>query len=647
MSKIGDLFVRLGLKKDEFSRGIKEAKRESSSFVDSLKNIGVKGKLAFAAVGAAIAGVIAAVKDLAKQNQSLGDAVRKTAAGLSAMWDTLKASIASLDFSNLIGNLREANKLARDLYDAQDALGEIGTAYNISLAQQLQHINELKIALRDQSLTDDERIAKGEELLRIYKALEQNPSRGLERAKDSTLDYYMQRMGVQMEGRTDAELAAMRKKYVEFFKWLGTKEGEVYNEAAKKVSRQIGGIDSKLGGTYMTNAANNGKAEYARLAVSYNDKIGDKDREKIEQAVVAYYQQEAKYSGETLRIQTQINSIKAKGQTGGGATGDDEAAALQRIKESTMSQTELLQKRYDEQLAMLQKHGKDTTALTEKFQQDLVKAMSGKPQEGNLLENVMMPTEVVEAHYNELLGIFQKYNLNTDSLNAKHIALLAEAQAEEEAVFQEEENALEEWSRTWIEEFAKVNDLNLDPVMDELHQLTERTMVELEIQEAQLEKAKEMAQEFQAAVVDGFADSCEVLMGQLMGLEETNTGAIVKALLDPLAKMAVMAGSIIMAEGIATIAAKDALISFGWTGWGAVAAGAALIAAGAAASAGLAALAKGGSSTTAASSGYSGGSSGGVSTENIETEMTIYVEGRISGGDIVLSGQKTLNNWNR
>ena len=29
MSKIGDLFVRLGLKKDEFSKGINDAKRET------------------------------------------------------------------------------------------------------------------------------------------------------------------------------------------------------------------------------------------------------------------------------------------------------------------------------------------------------------------------------------------------------------------------------------------------------------------------------------------------------------------------------------------------------------------------------------------------------------------------------------------
>ena len=90
-------------------------------------------------------------------------------------------------------------------------------------------------------------------------------------------------------------------------------------------------------------------------------------------------------------------------------------------------------------------------------------------------------------------------------------------------------------------------------------------------------------------------------------------------------------------------ACKKALESL--NGYAAIAAGVALIAVGAAAKSGLSALAKGGTSTTT-TSGY-GGSAGSASTQNIETEMTIHVEGRISGSDIVLAGQKTVNAWNR
>jgi hypothetical protein len=161
--------------------------------------------------------------------------------------------------------------------------------------------------------------------------------------------------------------------------------------------------------------------------------------------------------------------------------------------------------------------------------------------------------------------------------------------------------------------------------------------------EDQVARAMEITREFREAVIGGFSDGCQELMSQLMGLRDFNAGAVVAALLDPLADMAVKQGEILIAQGLGVEACKKALESL--NGYAAIAAGVALISIGAAAKAGLAALASGGSATTSAST-YSG-ASGGVNTQNVETEMTIYVEGRISGSDIVISGQKTVNAWNR
>ena len=581
MSKIGDLFVRLGLKKDEFSKGIKDAKRESSSFVDSLKNIGAKGKIAFAAVAASVVAVVSAVKELAKQNQTLGDAVGKLSAGFDAMFDTLKTSLASLDFTDLITNLLEANHLARELYDAYDAMGEIGTGYNIALAQQLKHINELKLALRDQNLTDEERIAKGEELLEIYRKLEENPTRGLERVKDTTLDYYMQRMGVVMEGRTDKELAAMRKKYADFFVWLGTEQGETYSAAAQEVSKKFGGLDSDKGRAYMRNAANNGMDEYARLAYEYNKRMGDKDREKIEQAVVGYYQQEAKFSGETLRIQMQINSIKAQTTNGSGDQADKQREQaekiLQRAQDAAKSEIQLLTEKYDAEKALLQQYGLDTTALWDEYISNLKEMLDTK-----------LTDKIIKIDF-------------------------------------------------------EVDEADLSEVDDEIQAFIDNFIQEYEDKVARIQ---ELSDAFANAVTTGFSNACQEMAEQFMGLTELNGGAIFQALLDPLADMAIKAGEIIMAEGIATEAAKSALETFGETGWGAVAAGAALVAAGAAAKAGLKALAATGGKNTSTAASYSG-SAGSSGTQSIQTELTVYVKGTIRGSDIVLSGQKTVNSWGR
>jgi hypothetical protein len=59
---------------------------------------------------------------------------------------------------------------------------------------------------------------------------------------------------------------------------------------------------------------------------------------------------------------------------------------------------------------------------------------------------------------------------------------------------------------------------------------------------------------------------------------------------------------------------------------------------------GMQAMARGGAGGAGAS--YGAGSASSEMTD-INTEMTIYVKGRIDGGDIVLSGQKTTNKWAR
>ena len=161
--------------------------------------------------------------------------------------------------------------------------------------------------------------------------------------------------------------------------------------------------------------------------------------------------------------------------------------------------------------------------------------------------------------------------------------------------------------------------------------------------EAGLDRALDTIMALKEAVTTGFSESMQVLMDQFAGLEEVNPGRIVQALLTPLADMAIKEGEILMAEGIGVEACKEALESL--NGYAALAAGAALIAIGAAAKSGLAALASTGGKTTSAST-YAGSSSS-AGTQQIQTEMTIYVKGTIKGSDIVLSGQKTINSWNR
>ena len=401
-------------------------------------------------------------------------------------------------------------------------------------------------------------------------------------------------------------------------------------------------------------------AEYDRAIDNYNNHRSRKNRKAMEEA--------GKYALGLSDIKGQVmnydpsahvnHTLEATTPTGGSGhteLTDEEKKQIQQdkqrieaIKQYTLEENQALSARYEKNLALLKQYGQDTSSLSDKFAKDLVNNLTIDAKPDDLLESVMSVPERLEKHYNEILEIMQKYNLDASGLREKFNLLMVQADAAEQAELQAEEEALDQWSRTWIEHFAAVNGISLDPLGHELSQFTDTVLDEVDRQEAAMERWQDMIKQFSEAAIGGFSDACQEMADQLMGLSDLNGGAIFQALLTPLADMAIKAGEIIMAEGVATEAAKSALETFGETGWAAVAAGAALVAAGAAAKAGLSAIARsGGSVTSATSFGSAGGSTSSAQTQMIQTEMTVYVTGRLSGSDILLSGQKTQSNWNR
>ena len=128
-----------------------------------------------------------------------------------------------------------------------------------------------------------------------------------------------------------------------------------------------------------------------------------------------------------------------------------------------------------------------------------------------------------------------------------------------------------------------------------------------------------------------------------MSAEGFNGWRVLQALLDPLADMAIKEGEIVLAGGLAIEAFKESLESL--NGPAAIATGIALIGVGSAVKAGLSALASSKGSSTSAGSTYSGEGSLGSSVQSLE--MTVYVKGKISGSDIVISGERTQKAWGR
>lgn len=171
----------------------------------------------------------------------------------------------------------------------------------------------------------------------------------------------------------------------------------------------------------------------------------------------------------------------------------------------------------------------------------------------------------------------------------------------------------------------------------------------------QAAEVDQVANSIHQTITNTMVSSFQALADGLAGISDMNAGQAIASLLKPLADMAITAGTIIMTTGKAIESLKAALSGF--FGVGAIAAGAILVGIGVAARAGLSAIASSGSSSGSSSyspnTSFSGGSSySGASSQygyaSYRTQsVDVNVTGRISGQDIVLASDKYLKNKSR
>lgn len=553
MSKIGDLFVKLGLKKDDYSRGLKEAGAESEGFVSKLKGIGTKAAAVWAAVGV---GAVALADKFAHTSQRFGDLWDQTMAGMKAAWDQFTTSLTNFDFNGFGQRIKNAFDAARKSAAAHDSEFEVMNSINLRKAEMREELALLQIQMRNQNLSNKERLAAQQRYLDLMKPLYEQEAELRKRIMVADSDEFLANAGVSVT-------ASNRDALKSFMVDVAPNEDliaalDAYNKRnSGKRRTKFTAEQEKLVDEFMAQHDIKTGAAFASLATYYLSS-GDKQASKVVDALQAYYSAAGAFNDETRKVQQLGDAIVGSSRSGKGAG----------TKEKTP----------EEKLRELQQAARDAAA---------------------------------EA------------------------AEIAAADAEVAAMADQ-----------MVEDIERVYDL--PNVRSQYEQemadgLIAATMGVLEQQESINEEALRLGQEFKDAILDGYVEGIQALTDQLFGLEEANPGAIFRALLEPLADMAIEEGRLAMATGMGVMAIKSALRSL--NGVAAIAAGAALVALGSAVKSGLGAIAQGGSSSGYAST-YSGGDSG-MQNQTIATELTITVSGKLSGRDIVLSGQKTVSSWNR
>lgn len=553
MSKIGDLFIKLGLKKQDFDKGIDEAEKQVKGFGVSTGAMATAAAAAWAAVAAA---VVKFAKDAVKMTQTWGDRWNETMAGVKGAYSAFVRQLSSGEgFDNLFSNMREAARVARETAKALDELFERRNSANYQTAVIDNQIADLQKLQHDMSKLPEERRKAAEE----EKKLTQQKYDLLIDIQKQEASGYRDIFKSQTQ-LNDEQTDFLVKEFNQNRELIN--QAKEYREEREKAFNQGGG--APFGSPQFNWTAANAEAE------------------KVDQK----YGETVKKIADWTKLYDKGNDELVKKMA------DAEVAVIEldtQMKHST--------DRADRLLGRLNKDdgGSGGTVISQKTKEDI----SNLEKLEQALEKADQKRRtLMESHQDVVPMKVDVFGIDDD---------MAALDAD-------------------FEQFWQTEQEHYDKLIEEK------------------EKWQEAMEDMAQAVAGGFSDACQELMNQLTGLEDFNPGAVVKALLEPLADMAVKEGEILLASGTGIEAIKKSLGTL--NGIAAIVAGGALIAIGTAAKAGLSALAKGGSSGATATT-YGGGGNAGTATQNIETELTITVEGRISGSDIVLAGQKTINDWSR
>jgi hypothetical protein len=114
--------------------------------------------LAATGIGAIVLLIVALISYLSKLDPVM-DAIEQVTAGVAAAFSSLGKAIANLDFSNLIGGMKEAYTAAAALKEAQQDLIDQQNIQEVANAKASQQYDELILKSKNRTLSEKERLA--------------------------------------------------------------------------------------------------------------------------------------------------------------------------------------------------------------------------------------------------------------------------------------------------------------------------------------------------------------------------------------------------------------------------------------------------------------------------------------------------------
>lgn len=535
MGKIGDLWVRLGLKSDDYKKGMDRAKKETTSFGASLGKMKAGALAVWAAIGAA---VIAFAKDFINHSQTMGDMWNQVTGKMKTAWSQFLTALTTWDWEGFGQRVRKAMDATSKSISAHDAEFEVQNSIKLRKSAMDQELASLQIIMRDTRKSYAERAKAAQDYIDKVRPLYLEEQKLRRDIMVADANEYL--VGAKV-GASASNRDILRTYLTDIAKNSG------YVTALREGNDES--AIAELVGKYGKNRVN----VMERLA-KYYEGTNDDDANKVVDAFVGYDRSLAALEEELRRIFNVKNSALAQYENELAS-----AAAAQSEKEQNFA-------------AAIKKAADQIEETTET---DLAAAIEEAEDAIDNMELVVPPIDT---------------------------------------------SALDEGLKEIQEQAARY--------------------------QAQLDYTEDMASRFGDAVASSLSGGMEALTDMMFSLEGADASSVLSAFMTPFANMAKQMGEMFIAEGVTIEVAKKTSLNPLSGGLGLIAAGAALAAIGAAMTSGLKAIAQGGGASGSSAS-YGGSSYGSSTAQNYESTLTVYVEGRISGNDIVISGNKTQNSLGR
>lgn len=331
MGKIGDIWVRLGLKKTDFDTGIKKADSDLKGFGAGVGKMGsVAGAALKGIAGAAglALGGIEAFNRMITSNESNNDKWENTMRAMNNVVNEFFSALTSGDFTGFQNGLDGIIKRARETAEALRQIDDAQTVYGLFSTRNRAEFNEALVTIRDKNATTEaiaeakksieDIIAKQTEQSRVLsdKAINAVKSiitqRGVTNAVDITEDDIKDMLSIAIDAQGKIRSEKLERQYDEYVK------------AYKNLRADYSTIDQSTGliifqgGEDYNAALQSLNTQYA-AANLYNELWNDTNGDDLKQLVSLL---EAAYAARSEIAQMQRTYNRATQSTSGLVSGE-------------------------------------------------------------------------------------------------------------------------------------------------------------------------------------------------------------------------------------------------------------------------------------------------------------------------------------